>query len=508
MKIWNCTTRCTLTATQWAFCLTIHYFVKHFYCKPVLVLCVIDNYEDMATSKQYDAIVIGSGVAGTPLAKKLGKAGRKTALIEQRWVGGTCTNDGCTPTKTMIASAREAYQASRCSELGVTINGYSVSIDTVIDRKDEIVQSFRNHAEQEVLDTPNLTLIYGTATFLDNHTVEVITAEGDKQTLRGEQIFINTGTRPTIPPIPGLDNSGYLTSTTILDLREIPEHLIIVGGGYISMEFSQMYRRFGSKVTILERSKDFLKREDRDVADEVMRILTNDGIEIITGCDVKQVEGITGRLTVHAAIGGKTKTIKGSHLLVAAGRTPNTDKLNLAATGVKLNDRGYIITNNKLQTSKRHIYALGEVNGGPKFTQISFDDYRIVTENVLNDGNASIKGRLVPYCIFIDPQLGRVGITEKEAQEQGIDYQIAKLPMRLVARAIETSNTEGFYKAIIDAKTHKILGATILGPQGGEIVTIMQVAMMGGLTYEHLRNSPIAHPTYAESLNNLFAIVK
>ncbi len=462
----------------------------------------------MATTKKYDAIVIGSGVAGTPLAKKLAKAGRKTLLIEKRWVGGTCTNDGCTPTKTMIASAREAYQAGRCSQLGITIDSFSVSIDTVIDRKDEIVQLFRNHAEEDVLDTKNLTLLYGTASFLDENTIEVLTAEGDKQTYKGKQIFINTGTRPRIPPVPGLDGSGYLTSTTILDLREIPEHLIIIGGGYISMEFSQMYQRFGSKVTILERNETFLKREDRDVADEVRGILTDDGIEIITGCEVTQIKGIQGKAEVHITANGKKRTLKGTHILVAAGRTPNTDELNLPAAGVKLNERGYIITNNKLRTNKKHIYALGEVNGGPKFTQIAFDDYRIIAENVLNNGKASIKNRLVPYCIFIDPQLGRVGITEAQAKEQGIDYKIAKLPMRLVARAIETSNTRGFYKAIVDAKTHKILGAAILGQQGGEISTILQVAMMGNLTFEHLRNSPIAHPTYAESLNNLFAIVE
>jgi len=459
----------------------------------------------MATVKEFDAIVIGSGVAGTPLAKKLAGAGRKTALIEKRWVGGVCVNDGCTPTKTMIASAREAYQAGRCSQLGITIDSFSVSIDTVIDRKDEIVKMFRDHAEEAVLDTENLSLIYGTATFLDDKTIEVHTNDGGKEILLAKEIFINTGTRPTIPDAPGLNNSGYYTTTTLMDLREIPEHLIIVGGGYISLEFSQMYRRFGSKVTILERNETFLSREDDDVAEEIRNILTADGIDIINGTNITQVEGSPGKVSVKYATAGKSKTIKGTHLLVAAGRTPNTDMLNLAATGVKVDSKGYIITNNKLQTSKRHIYAIGEVNGGPKFTHIVFDDYRIVAENLLKGGNASTANRLVPYCIFMDPQLGRVGITEKQAKEQGIDYKIAKLPMRLVARAIETSNTEGFYKAIIDAKTHKILGAAILAPQGGELVTILQVAMMGGLKYHQLRNSPIAHPTYAESLNNLFA---
>ncbi|CAN5213223.1 mercuric reductase [soil metagenome] len=461
----------------------------------------------MANVKEYDAIVIGSGVAGTPLAKKLANAGWKTVLIEKRWVGGTCTNDGCTPTKTMIASAREAFQAGRCSELGVTINGFSVSIDAVIDRKDEIVQLFRNHAEEAVLETKNLSLIYGNATFLDDKTIEVLTNEGPKKTLTAKHIFIVTGTSPQIPDTPGLNNSGYYTTTTLMDLREIPEHLIIMGGGYIALEFSQMYQRFGSKVTILERDEVFLQREDDDLAEEIRDILTTDGIDIVTGCIVNEVNGSPGKVTLQVTAGGKKKTIKGSHLLVAAGRTPNTEELNLAAAGVKVDEKGYIITNNKLQTNKRHIYALGEVNGGPKFTHIAFDDYRIVTENLLNGGKASIAKRLVSYCIFMDPQVGRVGITEKEAKEQGLDYKIAKLPMRLVARAIETSNTKGFYKAIVDAKTHKILGAAILGQQGGEIVTVVQVAMMGGLTYHHLRNSPIAHPTYAESLNNLFAKV-
>lgn len=459
----------------------------------------------METVKEFDAIVIGSGVAGTPLAKKLAGAGRKTALIEKRWVGGVCVNDGCTPTKTMIASAREAYQAGRCSQLGITIDSFSVSINTVIDRKDEIVKLFRDHAEQAVLDTDNLSLIYGTATFLDDKTIEVRTNEGGKELFTAKQIFINTGTRPTIPDAPGLNNSGYFTTTTLMDLREIPEHLIIIGGGYIALEFSQMYRRFGSKVTILERNEVFMSREDDDVAEEIRNILTADGIDIVTGAIIAQVDGSPGDVKVKFATAGKNKTVKGTHLLVAAGRTPNTDMLNLAATGVKVDANGYIITNNKLQTNKRHIYAIGEVNGGPKFTHIVFDDYRIVAENLLNRGNTNIANRLVPYCIFMDPQLGRVGITEKQAKEQGIDYKIAKLPMRLVARAIETSNTEGFYKAIVHAKTHKILGAAILAPQGGELVTILQVAMMGGLKYHQLRNSPIAHPTYAESLNNLFA---
>lgn len=454
--------------------------------------------------KQYDAIVIGSGQGGTPLAKKLAKKGLKTAIIERRFVGGTCINDGCTPTKTMVASARMMRVAGKSKELGVSIKNAALHFKKVIKRKNKIVEEFRNSGEQGLLKTENLDLIFGEASFISNKELKIIVKDGSEESISAQKIFINTGGRPTVPNIDGLDKVKYLNSTTIMELKELPEHLVIIGAGYISLEFGQMFRRFGSKVTMLEHSEKFLSREDDDVAEEIKKFLQDEGIKIYTNCAVQKVSSKNKKVFVTVSINNEQKKISGSHLLVATGRTPNTDSLQLQNTDIKTEERGHIIVNEKLETSVEGIYALGDVKGGSEFTHISYNDYIIVYHNLFNNANESTKNRLVPYTMFTDPQLGRIGLSENDAKKKNINYRVAKLPMNYVARAIETNETTGFMKAIVDADTKQILGATVIGEQGGEMMSMLEIAMMGNITYDVLRNAIFAHPLYAESLNNLF----
>ncbi|MFC6191053.1 mercuric reductase [Dyadobacter subterraneus] len=453
---------------------------------------------------KYDAIVIGSGQAGTPLSKKLAAAGMKTALIEKRWVGGTCVNDGCSPTKAMISSAKLAWSVANSEKLGIHVGGYTVDLHEILERKNEIVLRMRGNSEKGILETENLDLIYGTATFTGEKEITVKLNNGETQVLSADKFFLNVGEQPSIPEIEGIDKIDYLTSTSIMELDEIPEHLVIIGSGYIALEFGQMYRRFGSKVTILEQSERILHREDEDIADEICKIFKEEEIEIITDCKVELIKKEGGNITLFLGVDQTSKNISCSHVLVAAGRKPNTSDLGLDVTGVEINEKGYIKVNDKLETTKEGIYALGDVKGGPAFTHIAYDDYRIIQENVIEKGNASIKDRLVPYCMFIDPQLGRVGMTEMEANESGKKIIVATIPNTSVARAIETGDTRGMMKAVIDADSGKILGASVLATEGGEVVTILQMAMIGGITYEQIKNGVFAHPTYAESLNNLF----
>jgi dihydrolipoamide dehydrogenase len=456
--------------------------------------------------KEYDCIVIGSGQAGMPLAKKLAGAGKKTLLVEKRFIGGTCVNDGCTPTKTMVASARVAYLAGKCNEMGVTIKGYKVDMRQVKKHKDDIVLKSRNGGQAAVEKTKNLDLLFGDATFIDKKTISVQPEKGKTKEFKAELIFINTGAKTIIPnDIEGLDDINYLTSTTILDLEIVPEHLLIIGGNYIGLEFGQMFRRFGSKVTILEKSARLLSREDEDIATEVTEFLEQEDITIHANAKTTKFKSKgKGKITATVTIDGKEQKIKCSHVLIAIGRAPQTDTLGLDKTGVKMDEKGNIKVNGKLETNVKGIYALGDVKGGPAFTHISYNDYTIVYRNLIEKQNLNINDRPIPYCMFTDPELGRVGITEAQAKEQGLNYQVATLPMTHVARAIETGDTRGMMKAVVDPKTKKILGVAIVGTEGGEIMSVLQMAMEGGITYDRIRYCVFAHPTYSESLNNLF----
>lgn len=455
--------------------------------------------------KEFDAIVIGAGQAGVPLAKKLASAGWKTALIEKRMVGGTCINDGCTPTKAMVASARLAYLAGRSSDLGIDIPSYEVNFKAIMARKSTIVEQFRGGAEAGIEKTENLTLVLGEAKFVDDHTLYIDSKDGNFENYTARHIFINTGASPVIPDIEGVNEIDYLTSTTILELKEIPEHLLIVGGGYIGLEFGQMFKRFGSEVTLLEKSGRLMPKEDDDVCEVMSGIFKEDGIKVLTEAEaVKFEKPGNGKIEVTVLLKGKLTTHTCTHVLLASGRKPQTENLGLENTGVECDDHGHVKVNDKLETNAPGVYALGDVKGGPAFTHISYNDHIVVTKNLLENGNLSIKNRMVPYCMFTDPQLGRVGITETEAIEQGLDYLVAKIPMKNVARAIETAEIRGFMKAVVDKKNKQILGATIIGEEGGEIMSVLQMAMMGKITYDEIRVTIFAHPLYAESLNNLF----
>jgi pyruvate/2-oxoglutarate dehydrogenase complex dihydrolipoamide dehydrogenase (E3) component len=458
----------------------------------------------MSQADHYQAIVVGSGQGGTPLCQALAKAGWRTALVEREHIGGTCVNVGCTPTKTMVASGRVAYLAHRGADYGVHTGRITIDLKRVRQRKRDVVKEFREGNEKRIAGTKKLDLICGEAAFTGPKSLKVRLKNGKERNLTADRIFINAGCRPAIPPIEGLTDVPFLNSTSIMELAAVPKNLIVLGGGYVGLEFAQLFRRLGSLVTVIERSGQLLGEEDADVAQEVTAILRQDGITILLNAAAERVRKAGSQIKVTVRTGKTTRTISGSHLLVGTGRVPNTDSLNLPAAGIAADDRGFIRVNGKLETTVEDIYALGDIKGGPAFTHISYDDFRILRTNLIEKGSATTEGRLVPYTVFIDPQLGRIGLSEAEARAQKRKIRVAKMPMSWVARALEVDETRGFMKAVVDAETNKILGAVVLGIEGGEIMSQIQLAMMGNLPYTALYNAVFAHPTLAESLNNLF----
>jgi pyruvate/2-oxoglutarate dehydrogenase complex dihydrolipoamide dehydrogenase (E3) component len=458
----------------------------------------------MTNPQQFDAIVIGSGQGGTPLSMALAGAGMRTALVERKHIGGTCINEGCTPTKTMVASGRVAYLTRRAPDYGVHTGPVSVDMAKVRKRKRDIVDSFRNGSQSRIEKTANLELIFGDASFSGPKTVSVRLQDGGYRTLSARSIFINAGTRASRPKLDGLDNVPFLDNASIMELEAVPDHLLILGGGYIGLEFGQLFRRLGSRVTIVQSARQLLMGEDPDIAEEVAHILQQDGVDVMLNSKATHVEQSGTNIRLQALSEHASTTLDGSHLLVATGRAPNSDTLNLAAAGVQTSDRGFIQVNDRLETTAEGVYALGDIKGGPAFTHISYDDFRIIRSNLIEKKTASTKNRQVPYTLFIDPQLGRVGLTESEARKQGRSIRVAKLPMTHVARALEVDETRGFMKAVVDAESNQILGAAILGLEGGEVMAALEIAMMGKLPYTALRDGTFAHPTLVESLNNLF----
>jgi pyruvate/2-oxoglutarate dehydrogenase complex dihydrolipoamide dehydrogenase (E3) component len=458
----------------------------------------------MSASDQYQAIVVGSGQAGTPLCQALAAAGLRTALIERVHVGGTCINEGCSPTKTMVASGRVAYLARRGADYGVNTGSITVDMNRVRARKRDIVAKFRNGTQARIEKTPNLELLFGEASFTGPRSIQVRLKDGSQRTLTADKFFINAGCRASVPSLEGLQAVPFLDSTSIMELDALPEHLLVIGGGYIGLEFGQLFHRFGSRVTIVQQASQLLRGEDSDVATEVLNIMQQDGIDVLLNAKVERVakEGPQIKLAVTTA--GESRTISGSHLLVATGRVPNSDMLNVTAAGIATDKRGFLQVNSKLETNVAGIYALGDIKGGPAFTHISYDDFRIVRTNLIEKGSASTDGRLVPYTVFIDPQLGRVGLTEMEARAKNLKIRIAKMPMSRVARALEVDESRGFMKAMVDADSGQIIGAAVLGLEGGEVMALLQLAMMGKLPYTVLHNAIFSHPNLSESLNNLF----
>jgi pyruvate/2-oxoglutarate dehydrogenase complex dihydrolipoamide dehydrogenase (E3) component len=455
------------------------------------------------TVEGFDAIIIGSGQGGNPLAEALIAAGKKTAMVERQDVGGTCINRGCTPTKTMVASARVAYLARRGGDYGVDVGPIAIDMGRVRERKRAIVSTMRQGREKR-LENAHVELIRGEASFTGPRQIRVALHGGGERQLSAAQIFIDTGTHSATPAIDGLATVPHLDNESVMELDHVPEHLLILGGGYIGLEFSQMFRRFGSKVTVIQAGPQLLVEEDQDVAAEVLKILRQDGIEVLLDAHTKRVAWSNELVSLEVAAGGQVLTIAGSDLLVATGGVPNTEALKPAAAGIAVDARGYIRANDRLETTAPGVYAIGDVKGGPQFTHIAYDDYRILKTNLLDGGDRTVRDRTVPYTVFMDPQLGRVGMTESEAKKSGRKIRVARMPMTSVARALEVDETRGLMKAVVDAETEEIVGATVLGIEGGEVMAVFQMAMMGRLKYSVLREAVFAHPTLAESLNNLF----
>jgi pyruvate/2-oxoglutarate dehydrogenase complex dihydrolipoamide dehydrogenase (E3) component len=452
---------------------------------------------------RYDAIIIGSGQGGNPLSHDLADRGWKVALIEREHLGGTCVNVGCTPTKTMVACAQVAHYARNAARWGVHTEGVRVDLPQIVAIKERIVERFRSRHQRQVDSRENLHLHLGHARFLGPRRLEV-----GGEVLESERIFVNTGTRPLIPEIEGLDRVNYLTNASIMELQEVPEHLLVLGAGYIGLEFGQMFRRFGSRVTVVHRGDRLLTREDADVAVELQKVLENEGVEFVLNAQTVRAEASGGQVSLTLEAGGGKRTLTGSQLLVATGRRPNTDDLGLEKAGVETDRQGYVRVNSRLETNVPGIWALGDVKGGPMFTHISWNDYQILYGNLMEGKNLSTENRMVPYAVFTDPQLGRVGMTEEAARATGRRLKIGKIPMANVARAIERDETAGFMKLVVDAETDRILGAAILGVEGGELIQVLGTLMLADAPYTLLKGAIYIHPTLAEGFYSLMDDVK
>jgi pyruvate/2-oxoglutarate dehydrogenase complex dihydrolipoamide dehydrogenase (E3) component len=460
----------------------------------------------MRMAEQYDVLILGSGQAGNPLSSDFVKAGKRVALIERAEVAGTCINYGCTPTKTMVASAQRAWQARHAAELGIEVGTVRVNMEQVRARKRKIVEQFRASNEKRFA-SGQPELVRGEARFVAPKEIAVALKSGGERRLAAETIVINTGDSPTVPKIAGLGGVPYLDNVSLMELVAVPEHLLVLGGGYEAVEFGQMFRRFGSAVTLMERGKHLLGHEDVEISEAIETILREDGLTIESDANAVRVDGKAGAVTVHLEDG---KSVSGSHLFLGVGRSPNTKELHLDAAGVLVDEHGYVKVDDELRTNVPGIYAVGDVKGGPAFTHVSYDDYRILRDNLVFNTSLGGKGgrkttdRTTVYVVYMDPQLGRVGMTETEARKSGRRIKVARMPAAWIARAIETGETRGFLKAIVDADTEQILGAAILAPEGGELMSMFQLAMMGRLRYSVLEDAVFAHPAYAESLNTLW----
>ncbi|BAY21152.1 pyridine nucleotide-disulfide oxidoreductase dimerization region [Calothrix sp. NIES-2100] len=458
-------------------------------------------------AQHYDDIIIGGGKAGKTLAPALVADGRKTALVERslNMIGGGCINIACIPTKTMVASANVANTVRNSAAYGVKANTPIVDLAEVIKRKRTVVQSAREMNLHNLETALDKNLIIGTARFIAPKTIEVTTALGNTRVLTAERLFVNTGTRPLIPSVPGLTEAGFLTSESIMELEYLPEHLIVLGSSYIGLEFAQMFRRFGSFVTVIGQSEQILSQQNPDIAIAVQTLLEKDGIEFLLKAKVLRVTRTDNETILQIQVGDHEITLQGSHLLVAVGRAPNTDSLNLAAAGVATDTRGFIQVNDRLETNIPGIWALGDINGGPQYTHISLDDYCIVKANLIDGGNRSTRDRLVPSCLFIDPELAHVGLTETEAQQQGYAIRVAKVDASAVPRARTLGQTDGLLKAIVDADTGRILGCSLLCHEAGEVISTVQMVMQAQMPYTILRDGILTHPTMTEGLNILFS---
>jgi pyruvate/2-oxoglutarate dehydrogenase complex dihydrolipoamide dehydrogenase (E3) component len=451
-----------------------------------------------------DAIVIGAGQGGKPLALSLAKLGWKVVYIERKWLGGTCINTGCTPTKTMVMSAQVAHYARDAARWGVRASGVSVDMPAVIQRKRDIVMKYRTGNEKKVETAgPNLQFVHAHATFVGPHQVE---AGGE--IFESEKIFIDTGTRPAIPKIEGIETVPYFNNETLMEYEGLPEHLIVLGGGYIGMEFGQMYRRFGSKVTIIQRGPQILGEEDADIATALQKALESEGMEFRLGATATRVARRGDAIELTVNVDGKDEVVSGSHLLCATGRTPNTDGMEIHKAGIALDARGYVKVNGRMETNVPGVWALGDVKGGPAFTHISYNDYQILYANIIDGKDCTIVNRFLPYAVFTDPELGRVGITEKQARARGKKFKMGTYAVENVSRAVERGETAGLMKVIVDAEDDCVLGAAVLGVSGGEVVQMLGTLILAKSPYTTLKEVVYIHPTMAEGFWSLLDEVK
>jgi pyruvate/2-oxoglutarate dehydrogenase complex dihydrolipoamide dehydrogenase (E3) component len=462
--------------------------------------------EDLAEPERFETLVLGSGFGGKLIAWHMAKSGRRTAVVERRWIGGSCPNIACMPSKNEIRSAEVAYLVRHAAEFGVKTGPVTVDMAAVRQRKrdmvaDQVAQHLRNYAAS------GAELIMGSGRFVAPKTLEVSLNDGGTRLLAGERVFLNVGTHAAIPSVPGMEAARPLTHIEALELDYVPSHLIVIGGGYVGLELAQAYRRFGSDVTIIESGPQLMGREDIDVSMEMRQLLGDEGIEVVVEAELLRVQGRSGddvNLAVRTASG--ERNIAGSDILVAVGRVPNTAAIGLEKTGVELDGRGFIRVNERLETTAPKVWALGECAGSPQFTHISEDDFRIIRDN-LAGGTHSTRDRLVPYCMFTDPPLAHVGLSEREAERQGVIARVARLPTGAVLRAQATGDKRGFMKALVGENDDRMLGFTMIGAEAGEVMAVVQTAMMAGLPYTKLRDAALAHPTMAEGLGFLLSNV-
>jgi pyruvate/2-oxoglutarate dehydrogenase complex dihydrolipoamide dehydrogenase (E3) component len=453
--------------------------------------------------EEFDLVILGGGTGSTVAAWTFAKQGQRVAVIDRKYIGGSCPNIACLPSKNIIHSAKVASYVRRSGEFGIARDGFTLDMSAVRDRKRKMVSGL-NEMYLDNYKHTGAEFILGSGRFIGPRTLEVTLPDGINRRLRGTNVIISTGTRASLDPVPGLADSQPLTHIEALELDEVPEHLLVIGGGYVGLELSQAMRRFGSKVSVIEHNGQLVYREDEDVTEALRALLQDDGIEILLNAQVKRVSGKSGQsVKIVLDQNGVEKTFDGSHILVAAGRTPNTEGIGLELAGVELTDRGYIKVNERLQTTAPGVWALGEVAGSPQFTHISIDDFRVIHDNLAGRNHVTT-GRQVPFCLFTDPELARVGLSEKEAKARGIAYRLFKVPMEAVLRARTLSETRGFLKALVEADSDRLLGFTAFGVGAGEVMASVQIAMIAGLPYTALRDAVLTHPTLVEGLASLF----
>jgi pyruvate/2-oxoglutarate dehydrogenase complex dihydrolipoamide dehydrogenase (E3) component len=465
-----------------------------------------NNKKQGVETEEYDLVILGSGAAGKLISWTLAKKGLKTAVIERKYVGGACPNIACLPSKNIIHSAKVASYFRRSKEFGISSDNWTINMREVRERKRKMVEGLVEvHLQQ--FEKSGAELIMGVGSFIGPKTIEVTTANGTVRVLRGKRVVINTGTHAAVEKIPGLPEANPLTHIEALELEQIPEQLIVLGGGFVGIEFAQAMRRFGSRVTLIDRNPRLAIREDDDISEALHKLFREEGIDVITGAHVTRVEGRSGEsVKVSYKLGDSDRSIEGTHLLVATGRTPNTGGIGLDLAGVEITSQGFIKVNERLETTASDVWAAGECAGSPHFTHIAENDFHIIAGNILG-GNRVTTGRQVPFCVFTDPEFARIGLSETEAKERGISYRLAKIPFSAIFRAQTLSETQGFMKALIDSESDKILGFSAFGVEAGEIMAPVQVAMIAGLPFTLLRDAIFTHPTMAEGLIQLFNTV-